>query len=481
MILSLESSLGIQFAQDYVAIAFLKKFFRKVVLDCHDAIPIPEDMPEKERDAFIANALARLVKEKDINAESTWVSLPRNETLLRLISLPATAEENLAEVVRYEVGKYVSFPIEDIIYDYTVVERNSEDKTLKLLLAIVRKDTFDRVLSILEKAGLHPLGMEVSTTSLLNLAFSTRNGNGHKPTVALVQLDKDAFETAWVHKGTLCYSHLATFDKEDVSARAAQIRREVRSGFRAAFSFQQWKGPDGIGSSAIYLTGGKEAGELLSAVKDGPDFTLSPFPVSQVSTHITLPESSIPQTVVPAVGLALRGIQKVPYAINLIPQILRKKTKKVGLYLSIFLFFVVIGLTVAWGFSSVVKKRLVLHSIEQQIDALKSEVAEIQALHAETQAVEDMMACIVQAGEEGVSHLDILKELSTIVPSSVWLTNLRYRKGSLQLSGYAESASDLIAILDGSSVFHESEFTAPITRGREGESFKITTHVEKKQ
>ena len=480
MIISLESSLGVQFGRDYVAMVFLKKLLRKVVLDCHEVISVPEDMPEKERAAFLSSAIARAVNEKNINTESTWVGLPRTDTLLRLLSLPATAEENLAEVVRYEVGKYVSFPVEEIVYDYSLVERNTEDKTLKLLLAIARKETYERAFSILEKAGIRPLGMEVTTTALLNLAISTQNGNGHKPTMALVQVDRDVFETAWVHNGALRYSHMATFDKEDVSGRAAQIRREVRSGFRAAFAFQQWKGPGGIDSSAIYLTGGKDAGELLAEVKGGPDFTISPFPLTRIGSHVTLPDSSLSQTIVPVIGLALRGIQKVPYAINLLPQNLRKKTKKIGMYLSMFLFFVVMGLTVAWGFSSVVKKRLVLHNIEQEIDALKSEVSAIQAIQAEAQTTQEMMACIVRAGEEEVSHLDILKELTTIVPTSVWLTNMRYRKGSLQLSGYAQSASDLIAILDGSSLFHESEFTAPITRGREGESFKITTNVEKK-
>jgi Tfp pilus assembly protein PilN len=322
--------------------------------------------------------------------------------------------------------------------------------------------------------------METSTTALLNLALNTRNGNGQKPTVALVQADREAFETSWVHNGALRYSHMVNFDKEPVADRAAQIRRELRSGFRAAFSFQQWKGPGGIDSAAIYLTGGKDANDLLAETKNGPDFAVSPFPVTRIASHLSLTDSKPSQTVVPVIGLALRGIQKVPYTINLLPLNLRKKTKKIGIYLAIILFFIVVGLSVAWGFSSVVKKRLVLHRIEQEIDALKSEVAEIQAIQADTKAVEEMMTCIVEAGKEDVSHLDILKELSTILPSSVWLTNMRYRKGSLQLSGYAQSASDLIAILDGSPLFHESEFTAPITRGRDGESFKITTQVEKK-
>jgi general secretion pathway protein L len=78
-----------------------------------------------------------------------------------------------------------------------------------------------------------------------------------------------------------------------------------------------------------------------------------------------------------------------------------------------------------------------------------------------------------------LSKLAILKELSNILPSSVWLTDCRYHKQELRLSGYAASASDLISILDGSPLFTASEFTAPITRTREGqESFKIETSIE---
>jgi general secretion pathway protein L len=479
MIISLESSLGIQFGHHYACLVFLKKFVHKVVLDCCELISVPEDTPKKEHDGFLTREISRIVREKNLSTDNVWVGLPRNQTLLRLITLPATAEENLGEVVRYEVGKYVSFPMDDIVYDFSVVGRDPEKKDLNVLLVITQKATFERAFSILEKAGLQPLGMEVSTTALINLAFAKKNGNGSKNTVALVQVGRDDFETAWLHSGELRYSHVTKFDGEGETSRAAQIRREIRSGFRAAFAFQQWKGPGGIGSSLIYITGEKDLDEILAKIKGESDLSVSAFPAELVDIQGGLTTSSIPQAALPVVGLALRGMMKVPYTINLLPQNLRRKSKKGGIYLSIILFIVVAALSVTWGASSIVKKRLVLHKIEREIEALKHEVAAVQAIQEEAQSVEEMMACIVNATDRKMGNLMILKELSTLIPPSVWLTNLRYHKGEVQLSGYAESASNLIAILDGSPLFHASEFAAPITRDRQGrESFKIKTKIE---
>ncbi len=481
MMISIESSLGIQLDHESVSLAFLKKFLQKVELDCYDVISVPEGTPEKERDDFLARAISSILRGKHINTDNVWVGLPRNETLLRLLTLPAAAEENLAEVVRYEVGKYISFPLEEIVYDFSVVAHNLQEKTLRLLLVIARRTTFQRAFSILEKAGLQPLGMEVNTTALLNLAFSKKNGNGAKNAVALVQVGKRDFETTWVHDGVLRYSHVSAFSEQGEAGRSAQVLREIRSGFRAAFSFQQCNGQGGMNSAEIYLIGEADADELVTEMKSTPDVTVSTFPMNLLTRHVSLPASSVPQAAAPVIGLALRGLKKVPYTINLLPRNLRRKTKKTGIYFSIIIFFVVIMLTVAWSLSSVVKNRLVLHKIEQEIAALKHEVQAIQEIQAEAESAEKMMAGIEMAEGREASNLTVLKELSTIVPPTVWLTNLRYHKSSLQLSGYAESSSDLIAILDGSPLFDSSEFTAPITRDRQGaESFKIKTTIEKK-
>ena len=52
-------------------------------------------------------------------------------------------------------------------------------------------------------------------------------------------------------------------------------------------------------------------------------------------------------------------------------------------------------------------------------------------------------------------NLEVLRELSTILPPDTFLNNYRYQDGTIQLTGMSASASDLIPQLDKSPFLKE--------------------------
>jgi Tfp pilus assembly protein PilN len=72
------------------------------------------------------------------------------------------------------------------------------------------------------------------------------------------------------------------------------------------------------------------------------------------------------------------------------------------------------------------------------------------------------------------------------LPSSVWVWNLKYNGKEIEISGFADSASDLIPLIDKSLLFERVEFLAPVTKERvmrgsemkEKERFKIKARLE---
>jgi general secretion pathway protein L len=76
--------------------------------------------------------------------------------------------------------------------------------------------------------------------------------------------------------------------------------------------------------------------------------------------------------------------------------------------------------------------------------------------------------------------LRVLDELSKIVPSSAYLSNLRLRDRILEVQGNAENASALIPLLERSSLFENVGFNAPSNRGRDNrETFSLKAEIEK--
>jgi Tfp pilus assembly protein PilN len=175
-----------------------------------------------------------------------------------------------------------------------------------------------------------------------------------------------------------------------------------------------------------------------------------------------------------ALGLALKGLRGVPLDINLIPLPMRpKKKRSIGLIAGIVLL---VGLGVAavgFAVTSLVQERLYLSGLEAKIERL---------MQAQAEKIEGQAKKIDAIKAKDVSKLDLLREMSEIIPLDVWLTRLDYKEKDgqniVELSGFATRAAEIIPILEKSPLFEGARFTSPITKGRSvKERFKIEAKV----
>ncbi|MBW1679727.1 MAG: pilus assembly protein PilM, partial [Deltaproteobacteria bacterium] len=229
MIVSLQSSLGIQFGKDHLLLVHLKKFLKEVSLDCHELIPQPSDITGDKLETYWVREISRFVKDNNIGRENVWAGFPLNEFLLHFMTLPFSAEENLREVIRYEMEKYIPFPEGEVCFDFVIMERDTETKKLRFLLLVIKKAVLEKYLSILDRAGTTPLGIEMSSISLLNFFLLGENGDTGKPT-ALVDIGKHGFELSWTSRGVLRYSRSVDFHTEADADQVRQIKEELRRG-----------------------------------------------------------------------------------------------------------------------------------------------------------------------------------------------------------------------------------------------------------
>jgi len=94
---ALDSSLGIEFGEEHLLLVHLKKLVRQVIVAGHAFMSLPAAMQEQEADLFLTQEVSRFVKEQKAGKENVWVSLPLKDCALRIITLPSSAEENLAK------------------------------------------------------------------------------------------------------------------------------------------------------------------------------------------------------------------------------------------------------------------------------------------------------------------------------------------------------------------------------------------------
>jgi Tfp pilus assembly protein PilN len=185
-------------------------------------------------------------------------------------------------------------------------------------------------------------------------------------------------------------------------------------------------------------------------------------------------------SVLPAVGAALRGLRETSFAGN----VLLAETKdgeRAGVltYVNAALAgLLVLGLF-AWGATYPIKDELRLRQLQAEMQKIEPAVA---ALRREEEALTKARAeqrFFTSLDQRRGEVLRVLDELTKVVPAGAYLSNLRYRGGSVEVQGSAENASGLIPLLERSPVFENVGFNAPSNRGRDNrETFSLKAELE---
>ena len=83
------------------------------------------------------------------------IQIRNSEVLTRHLSLPASTEENLYEVIQYEMDRYTPFNKDDVYFDYKIEDRNSEKELIKVLLIVVKKEILAPIVNAIEMTNVH--------------------------------------------------------------------------------------------------------------------------------------------------------------------------------------------------------------------------------------------------------------------------------------------------------------------------------------
>ena len=101
-----------------------------------------------------------------INTKYCVVSLPETESFIRVIRLPRMKPNELKEAVRWEVENQIPLPIDQVYFDWQIVEppRVSFDH-YDILIGALSRSLVDPYLKVFKEAGLRPLVFEIESVA----------------------------------------------------------------------------------------------------------------------------------------------------------------------------------------------------------------------------------------------------------------------------------------------------------------------------
>ena len=425
-------SVGLYVTRDRLFLVRMRKdFFRlSVVEEEVREVILGEDVTL--RGQALSQALRSLLPHFDPAKDPLYICFSLDQAIGVQLYLPQVAEENLQQVLEYEIERYLPFRRGEVYYDFLPMGRRGDK--VGLFLFAVPKMILDEILDTLSAFGIRPRGVETTATALSNY---------------LPIPEPELLFTHWLPQADWIQGP----GREIFHGCLRESPKLFGWGYNQDFLLS-------VKGESLHVE------DLLALGKErlGEDKGMAhPF-------------------FLPAIGAALRGLRETTFPVNLLPGASEKREGQILSWLNTGLAIILLLGLIVWGGSHPVKDEIRLRQLQRENQKLGPS---LKSLRREDEVLSRMRKEIsFLSGQSGSREeiLHILDELSRIIPNSAYLSNLRYREGTVEFQGSAESASNLIPLLERSSVFKNVAFNAPSNRGRDNrETFSLKAEAERSE
>jgi Tfp pilus assembly protein PilN len=370
----------------------------------------------------------------------------------RQVSLPRAASENLAQVVTYELDRFLPLPADHLFYGFQVLEETETE--ISLMLMAVPRDQVEVCLRLLTEATLKPVALEMGPMAA-GKVFA-QSGIPLLPSWLLLHLEEASFELTHIQGARVkAFAQGRNLRGQDLSrAILGQVNKMAAE-------------PPNPRVLGIYGHGGTEF--KVGALKQHELEVVYP---SRLTIQGLQPDMNLSE-VLPAVGAGLSCLGQAPLGVNLLPLAERAAVRMGRVSSTTALLMVFLGLCFLWATSAFIHTRVELYGVNRQIAALSEEATKVESLLQESRTLAKQMESLHKIGQTP-NKLKVLKDLTQLIPDNTWLSSLQLSKQFVNLGGTSTAASDLIPLLDKSGLLKKTEFASPtVTDANKLEHFKI--------
>ena len=140
------------------------------------------------------------------------------------------------------------------------------------------------------------------------------------------------------------------------------------------------------------------------------------------------------------------------------------KQKKTPFIATTVLLAIILLIGAFYFLSPIVIEQKNIDQIDKRISSLKPEIKKIEVLKKEIETISSDIKAINDFKKHSILTIDILKEITKILPAKTWITRINVTENTVELEGYAASATEIIPKLENSKYFQKAEFASPTFR-----------------
>ena len=108
-------------------------------------------------------------RERQLHATFICSALPEEKGFLRLIQVPKVKHEEVENIIRWEIEGNIPLPVEELIYDYEIVDPPPGQQLDHIDVAITAfpKTIVEAYVRVLKEAGMRPFALEFESQAII--------------------------------------------------------------------------------------------------------------------------------------------------------------------------------------------------------------------------------------------------------------------------------------------------------------------------
>lgn len=386
--------------------------------------------------------------------------LPKPWVIFQSATLPAVVAENLPQVVEYEFDRFMPFGADDAAFDF-IADPSTPDM-IQISLAACRSQIVSGYVAALAQSGGTVSRVAVDLSALASIS---RFLSGHE-SFLFACLD------GMVIRGGLVENALLKTGFSQAIPGAAAHAPDAPGALQALLDAVRPEGKD----IPVVVSFGNDAAGLREQIEHQQDIRVqvldtagTPFPGTE----------ALGQAGLIAAGSTLECLWPKAAGLNLLARGVRTPDRPPFLVS----FVLLAALLICVGIYLLMPLRIEeqrLKEIDRQIALRKDQVRSVEAIIKEMEDINKEQAQIAAFRHAKPLAIDLLRELTTIIPKNAWLSRVRIAGNQMNLEGYSPSASGLIEILEASKYFQKVEFASPTFRDarQNMDRFQIKMEIE---
>ncbi len=408
----------------------------------------------------LASSVAMALNSLRVSRVNVTLCIPKSWAVIKNVEFPSTVRDNLPDVISYEMDRLTPFTRDEALYDFRILKENGG--RLSLLLVAARANIINPYIEALRERGYDVERVTLNLSGLGALCSAS-----YKCADAVfLKLSEKEYEAALFSGGSITTARAGGIGAADEKANLDTLLSEIE--LLTGEAKTRGASPQVV----LSLKDTNPALRDLLRLKMNAPFRL----IEEGGGSLGLPSGEIPYE---AVGGVLESLRPGARGLNLLKKGVQEKVRT-PLTLSVIL---VAAILIIWGiavFMPVSDEGNRLVAIQNEIAARKEEVRKVEALNKEVEALEKEVSVVSNFKKARPMTLDLIKELTAVLPKKAWLSRLRITDTTVEIEGYAASATELLPKLEASKYFRKVEFASPTFRDARinAERFSIKMEIE---